>query len=74
MMGGEYAGDWNCPECGAMVFASKNACYKCKAPKPAGSDGGGGYGGGGYGGACSPTGFLCWGVGSCGNSLASAAA
>ena len=47
MMGGEYAGDWNCPECGAMVFASKNACYKCKTPKPAGSGDGGGYGGGG---------------------------
>jgi hypothetical protein len=54
-------GDWRCPECGANVFASRNACYKCHAPKPAGggppafSHGGGygggkGGGGGGYGG------------------------
>jgi len=22
-------GDWNCPGCGAMVFASKKSCFKC---------------------------------------------
>ena len=47
MMGGAYAGDWNCPNCDATVFASKNSCYKCQTPKPAGTGGGGG--GGGYG-------------------------
>jgi RNA recognition motif-containing protein len=45
--GGEKPGDWPCPRCGANVFASKTACYKCGEPKPRG---GGGYGGdrGGY--------------------------
>eukprot|EP00929_Paragymnodinium_shiwhaense_P082397 TRINITY_DN433_c1_g2_i1.p2 TRINITY_DN433_c1_g2~~TRINITY_DN433_c1_g2_i1.p2 ORF type:complete len:217 (-),score=63.58 TRINITY_DN433_c1_g2_i1:52-702(-) len=43
---GGKAGDWQCTSCGGMVFASKNACFKCGAPKPAG--GYGGYGGGGY--------------------------
>ena len=47
MMGGASPGDWNCPACDAMVFASKMACYKCQTPKPGG---GGGGGGGGYGG------------------------
>jgi phosphopantetheinyl transferase (holo-ACP synthase) len=44
-------GDWECPSCGANVFASKSACFKCNTPKPGGGDGGfdqGGYGGGGY--------------------------
>ena len=48
MMGGAQMGDWNCAACGAMVFGSKNACYKCHTPRPGGMPGGGG-GGGGYG-------------------------
>lgn len=28
-------GDWLCPDCGAAVFASKDACFKCGAAKPA---------------------------------------
>ena len=28
-------GDWICPECGVMVFASKNVCFRCRASKPA---------------------------------------
>ena len=27
-------GDWECPKCGANVFASKLACFKCRTPKP----------------------------------------
>mmetsp|Transcript_508 Transcript_508/g.784 ORF Transcript_508/g.784 Transcript_508/m.784 type:complete len:114 (+) Transcript_508:553-894(+) len=27
-------GDWACPSCGANVFASKDTCFKCQAPKP----------------------------------------
>jgi ribosomal protein L40E len=27
-------GDWICQECNALVFASKNSCFKCSAPKP----------------------------------------
>eukprot|EP00931_Biecheleriopsis_adriatica_P019912 TRINITY_DN1343_c0_g1_i2.p1 TRINITY_DN1343_c0_g1~~TRINITY_DN1343_c0_g1_i2.p1 ORF type:complete len:155 (-),score=26.14 TRINITY_DN1343_c0_g1_i2:187-651(-) len=27
-------GDWDCPNCGAMVFASKSECFKCGEPKP----------------------------------------
>ena len=27
-------GDWTCPACGAHVFATKVACYRCRAPKP----------------------------------------
>ncbi len=48
-MGGEYVGDWSCPNCDATVFASKNNCYKCQTPKPAraaaaeASGGGSGY-------------------------------
>ena len=49
MMGGAYAGDWLCPSCDATVFASKNNCFKCQTPRPAGAGGGGGGGGGGYG-------------------------
>lgn len=26
-------GDWECPECGANVFASKDRCFKCGASK-----------------------------------------
>merc|ERR1719253_667386 len=29
-------GDWDCPECGKMVFASKDSCFSCGAPKPRG--------------------------------------
>merc|ERR1740124_1433326 len=47
-------GDWVCGSCGANVFASKSACFRCGAPKPmyGGYPGGGGMGG--YGGAPSP--------------------
>jgi len=38
-------GDWNCPGCNALVFASKSECFKCHTPKPAA----GGYGGAGAG-------------------------
>lgn len=27
-------GDWFCDACGAMSFAARNECYKCKTPKP----------------------------------------
>lgn len=40
--GGEKPGDWPCPSCGANVFASKNACFKCGEPKPRSMGGGGG--------------------------------
>ena len=36
------AGDWVCSACGALVFASKLQCFRCKAPKPDESKGGGG--------------------------------
>ncbi|CAE8627381.1 unnamed protein product [Polarella glacialis] len=42
--GDRKAGDWDCEKCGAMVFASKDACFKCNEPK--GGGGGGGRGGG----------------------------
>ncbi len=29
-------GDWTCPVCSALVFASKTECFKCRTPKPAG--------------------------------------
>eukprot|EP00930_Biecheleria_cincta_P073173 TRINITY_DN604_c1_g1_i1.p1 TRINITY_DN604_c1_g1~~TRINITY_DN604_c1_g1_i1.p1 ORF type:complete len:723 (-),score=123.18 TRINITY_DN604_c1_g1_i1:195-2168(-) len=40
--GGGRAGDWNCPKCGSLVFASKSSCFKCGTTKDAdgGSDGG----------------------------------
>merc|ERR1719223_115567 len=28
------AGDWNCPKCNEMVFASRMSCRKCGEPKP----------------------------------------
>jgi hypothetical protein len=28
------APDWACPACGASVFATRDACYKCKEPRP----------------------------------------
>merc|ERR1719373_172899 len=37
-------GDWDCPECGGMNFASRTECFKCGAPKESGR--GGGRGGG----------------------------
>lgn len=43
---GMKPGDWTC-ECGASVFASKDQCFKCGAPKPGGSTRGGDDGGGG---------------------------
>eukprot|EP00929_Paragymnodinium_shiwhaense_P047437 TRINITY_DN24063_c0_g1_i1.p1 TRINITY_DN24063_c0_g1~~TRINITY_DN24063_c0_g1_i1.p1 ORF type:complete len:160 (-),score=13.85 TRINITY_DN24063_c0_g1_i1:307-786(-) len=33
---GGKPGDWDCPECGVMVFASKDACFKCGARKSSG--------------------------------------
>merc|ERR1719277_1606373 len=35
-------GDWDCPRCGKMVFASKTECFACGEPKPSGGGGGGG--------------------------------
>jgi len=40
-------GDWKCEGCGADVFASKDSCFKCGAPKPGGGGGGGGKDSGG---------------------------
>lgn len=37
-------GDWDCPSCGAMVFAAKDSCFKCGTPKPRDGGGGGRYG------------------------------
>ena len=37
------AGDWDCPQCGALVFASRWECFKCNSPRP---DGGSSAGGG----------------------------
>lgn len=36
---GERPGDWTCPACGASVFGSKSACFKCSEPKPPGDGG-----------------------------------
>jgi len=33
--GAERPGDWRCSRCGASVFASKDACFKCKTPRSA---------------------------------------
>eukprot|EP00931_Biecheleriopsis_adriatica_P019913 TRINITY_DN1343_c0_g1_i3.p1 TRINITY_DN1343_c0_g1~~TRINITY_DN1343_c0_g1_i3.p1 ORF type:complete len:182 (-),score=45.49 TRINITY_DN1343_c0_g1_i3:158-703(-) len=33
-------GDWDCPNCGFMVFASKDTCFKCGEPKPGTGRGG----------------------------------
>eukprot|EP00037_Helgoeca_nana_P024722 m.264985 g.264985 ORF g.264985 m.264985 type:complete len:544 (-) comp26736_c0_seq1:234-1865(-) len=40
-------GDWNCQECGASVFASKDVCYRCHSPRS--RSGGPSTGGGGGG-------------------------
>eukprot|EP00401_Gymnodinium_catenatum_P082893 CAMPEP_0117581450 /NCGR_PEP_ID=MMETSP0784-20121206/65832_1 /TAXON_ID=39447 /ORGANISM="" /LENGTH=274 /DNA_ID=CAMNT_0005381759 /DNA_START=71 /DNA_END=895 /DNA_ORIENTATION=- len=37
---GRRPGDWTCPGCGSDVYASKDACFKCGAAKPAGGGGG----------------------------------
>lgn len=29
-------GDWDCPSCGVMVFASKDRCFKCGSSKNSG--------------------------------------
>ncbi|CAJ1424898.1 unnamed protein product [Effrenium voratum] len=42
-------GDWMCQACGASCFGSKDACFKCGAPKPQG------YGGGCYNAAPPPS-------------------
>ena len=39
---GARIGDWECPDCGALVYASKQACYRCGAERPAGARSGGG--------------------------------
>merc|ERR1711957_120708 len=39
MKGGGKPGDWECPNCGDNVFASKNACRQCGTEKPAGGGG-----------------------------------
>mmetsp|Transcript_45263 Transcript_45263/g.80299 ORF Transcript_45263/g.80299 Transcript_45263/m.80299 type:complete len:188 (-) Transcript_45263:82-645(-) len=39
---GSKPGDWECPNCGFNVFASKSECFKCGEPKPRGGGGGGG--------------------------------
>ena len=33
---GQREGDWKCPCCSALVFASKTDCFRCRAPKPPG--------------------------------------
>lgn len=50
-------GDWDCPQCGDVAFASRTTCRRCYAPKPSPSSPGsplrssGGDEGGGGGGA-----------------------
>jgi len=39
-------GDWDCSNCGALVFASKDECFKCQTPRDGGGRGGRGGGGG----------------------------
>ena len=33
-------GDWDCSQCPAVTFASRDKCHKCGAPKPPGAGGG----------------------------------
>ena len=33
---GRWEGDWDCAFCGALVFAGKPQCFKCRTPKPGG--------------------------------------
>ena len=44
------AGDWVCPTCSNVNFASRQACNQCKQEKPADAPVVGGYVGGGGGG------------------------
>ena len=55
-------GDWTCNGCGANVFASKTACFRCQAPKP-GFENMGGGGKGGAGGDVRPGDWTCPGCG-----------
>ena len=32
------AGDWDCPSCGALVWATKDQCFRCHAAKPKDTD------------------------------------
>ena len=34
---GRLAGDWDCPECGYMNFASQEDCRECAEPRPSGT-------------------------------------
>ena len=34
--GGGRPGDWVCTQCGDLVFASKDACFRCGQPRPSG--------------------------------------
>jgi len=36
MGGNRRPGDWDCPNCGKMVFSSKSECFSCGTKKPAG--------------------------------------
>ena len=48
--GREHQTDWRCPSCGAEVFGSKSACFKCGTPRGArGSAHSGARAGGGRG-------------------------
>ncbi|CAE7483604.1 cysS [Symbiodinium natans] len=38
-------GDWNCPNCGKLVFAAKDTCFSCGETRPSGGRGDGGRGG-----------------------------
>ena len=48
-----HDGDWTCPSCSGNVFASRNECFRCSTPRPAGAGGRGygGRGGGSFGGS-----------------------
>lgn len=39
---GLKAGDWTCPNCGDLVYASRSSCRKCQTPKPMGAQRNGG--------------------------------
>jgi hypothetical protein len=46
---GYRPGDWTCPSCFFLNFASRTACYRCHTPHPGGMYDMGGGGGSGYG-------------------------
>ena len=48
--GPAQGGDWTCPACGASVFGSKDKCFACGTPKPAGGAMAGAMAGGMMGG------------------------